>query len=726
MGKFETKRDRLESEIEEPDADRDLQLWDGDDISELVWTPRDPCVASPLASGINLADTGTWTDLLRSSSAVRELYANYVDGEHRHLIRCAHQTVLSKSGSICLARHDASSEGAVKCAPGKHGVTLRLTTKCKADWNVGDGVLECHTRSGPSGTDVFWFLRMLTPGVRLRINHTQYRPPANSLIGPLSPFTILEYFNKGPAVSFLFLNVAALDYTPVKSSTDLNLELNFDNQDDDFFSPEAGKTYLSDSAEPINIEAFRRQERRRPEVSTSQDSRLERARAALEEVERKNNPSAYFRNRLEYWRERERAEGNGKLVNPIVPSGEILASDCLRGISAVTEAIRREHGVEFTFTNEQTIQFLPHYVVRDSPFLRISGARREWLLPWTVHNHHFLIRVLEADTPDGGNVQCHVYDSMGFHLENQRHVLVDQIRQAILNSGWFETPEFPDAVPTMPDDSFIWPNTAQQGDGTSCGVITVLNAWICAFGLWPVEYEFPQLSYGLMIMARELINLALAGFMDSNTITAFLRSYGLVDRDANVPADRTFSRTMAFYNEAADLDRQLQTRVLADIYTAANTQPFSLESTVAIINRAFGSGTVWEGCDIEDLENGLRTWLESTAATSVPSGEASPSSPGTMTLALTSEGTFRPFDAAELQQLPEDELRQIFAYFRAQLNVAEAVATRERIKAVDAQNNRTTGVDNGGTSSERTSSGRTSNRVLDPEDSDFCCKCVFM
>ena len=77
----------------------------------------------------------------------------------------------------------------------------------------------------------------------------------------------------------------------------------------------------------------------------------------------------------------------------------------------------------------------------------------------------------------------------------------------------------------------IYETTPHQGSGNQCGLYTVLNAWANMLGIQIVKktkLKLPEEKTleGFHRKGTMIVNLALAGHMDSRTIQAFLKVYG--------------------------------------------------------------------------------------------------------------------------------------------------------------------------------------------------------
>lgn len=179
---------------------------------------------------------------------------------------------------------------------------------------------------------------------------------------------------------------------------------------------------------------------------------------------------------------------------------------------------------------------------------------------------------------------------------------------------------------------------------------------------------------------REIINLAIAGFMDSDTILAFLRACNLVDTNADIPADRSFGRTMEFPDEVVDVDMHSRERHLAELYRDSGLTPLSLRSTVAMIRSVVSDNDITEvlteKAQADLIEEAFWTW-RSTLAHSETALPTSPRSPNTMAQALMLHSDL-------LHGLPAEDVATVFAYIQTQLeeegNLALAAAIRNSVK----------------------------------------------
>lgn len=180
---------------------------------------------------------------------------------------------------------------------------------------------------------------------------------------------------------------------------------------------------------------------------------------------------------------------------------------------------------------------------------------------------HFVFAVAERRNND--IVETTVKDSAPGHVS--REDLFEATRGLVTLSGWMGVDPQGNPVPAEPSFPVeSYPEVPRQYCGNTCGLYVILNAWACMLGI-PTR---PQRVFvrahphrRFHTLALQLINLALAGFMDSSTIQAFLNVLGYaVQQDVNdltvhvvrADAQRMDQRILADrVMEQRDLDRAL-------------------------------------------------------------------------------------------------------------------------------------------------------------------------
>lgn len=231
-------------------------------------------------------------------------------------------------------------------------------------------------------------------------------------------------------------------------------------------------------------------------------------------------------------------------------------SQVLRAMAAVAISIRNEHGAEIALLHDIPTQALQLFdnvgqqgQVAPPTGWQVTAPGEEWHFPWLEGaNHHYFIRVRRRIPPTkDSEVIVEVYDSLR-DFDPRSSKTERNIAKAINESGWCNTPT--GRVTVRPED-IQWAFAAYQTDAHHCGPYTILNSWIHMLGLTPQKLTPNDAT---METARDLINAAVQGQVDSAIIHAFLMCYGFVDHESVVQADRTFHRTSLVLHRNAVTD----------------------------------------------------------------------------------------------------------------------------------------------------------------------------
>ena len=142
---------------------------------------------------------------------------------------------------------------------------------------------------------------------------------------------------------------------------------------------------------------------------------------------------------------------------------------------------------------------------------------------------HLLLAVAEKTHAESGKVKIEILDSY------EQNIHPDAIRRRAqgIACAWLGTEVEPE---------FDFRDVPQQARRSNvCGLYVILNAWAIMLDIGPIRkgrrrrgrcgIHWDFVDYGL-----EIVNLALAGFMDSRTIRAFLNRFGYTDVEE--PTDR--------------------------------------------------------------------------------------------------------------------------------------------------------------------------------------------
>lgn len=144
--------------------------------------------------------------------------------------------------------------------------------------------------------------------------------------------------------------------------------------------------------------------------------------------------------------------------------------------------------------------------------------------------HHLLAVARVAD----GFILVTVLNSL--HNYVKREKIEEVVTSVVTRSGWLGKDHSGDsALPVWPTIKFEYPRVPTQEGVNTCGLYVILNAWATMLELEITpsrirrrlpRKERPQTPFITALM--ELINLAIAGYLDTETIVAFLVSYGYV------------------------------------------------------------------------------------------------------------------------------------------------------------------------------------------------------
>ena len=138
----------------------------------------------------------------------------------------------------------------------------------------------------------------------------------------------------------------------------------------------------------------------------------------------------------------------------------------------------------------------------------------------------------------GDGVRIHIIDSSPGIVPQEE--IREKARDFLTKSGWAGLDELHN--PTRNEDiPVIFPTVPRQVRGSnSCGLHVIFNAWAVMLKIL-LTPDFPGQgldSAGFLERGLEIVNLALAGFMDSETIRAFMRVYGYSrEQDLRDPAE---------------------------------------------------------------------------------------------------------------------------------------------------------------------------------------------
>lgn len=169
-----------------------------------------------------------------------------------------------------------------------------------------------------------------------------------------------------------------------------------------------------------------------------------------------------------------------------------------------------------------------------STFAQKKGMKR----PSPGIGHHLLAVARVAD----GFIIVTVLNSLHNYVKHEK---IEEVATSVITrSGWLGKDESGDnPLPVWPTVKFEYPRVPTQEGLNTCGLYVILNAWATMLELEITpnrtrrrlpKNETPETPFTTALM--ELINLAIAGHLDTETIVAFLVSYGYIlePRDLNI------------------------------------------------------------------------------------------------------------------------------------------------------------------------------------------------
>ena len=189
---------------------------------------------------------------------------------------------------------------------------------------------------------------------------------------------------------------------------------------------------------------------------------------------------------------------------------------------------------------------------------------------------HLLLCVAELVNDRPLTVQCHLLDSRPGLVNDERIEL--KVKQIIRSSGWLGTNKSRINFGLRPFMRIPVPN--QVGDNT-CGLHVIFNAWATMLGISIHPYHLRRgrppvgdneaIDQMFVTTGLEIVNLALAGFMDSARIQAFFNVFGYsVEQRFSDPTRAVISVHAVGMNQEK-FRRTLQKRYWNNVLACART-----------------------------------------------------------------------------------------------------------------------------------------------------------
>jgi hypothetical protein len=261
---------------------------------------------------------------------------------------------------------------------------------------------------------------------------------------------------------------------------------------------------------------------------------------------------------LQHFR-RQRYAAGGSNAAQIERSVNLLDEDVVLAIASLWEGLR-QNGVEFaygtancfrgnrdaaTVMEGMTVVLQPHPLIMPLLFVReySSDTRAPTGTAKRGHNPigHLILAVAERPSAASNDVRLIFMDSAP--QPNARQTYRDSVQGLVRYSGWMGVDAAGHALPSNPRFTEEWRPCPLQEGGNTCGMSTIFNAWAYMLGIPVVpsgvrrKRAVNKGTRAYMATGLEIVNLAIAGLMDSGTIQAFMNYYGYSDHeDPNDPA----------------------------------------------------------------------------------------------------------------------------------------------------------------------------------------------
>ncbi|KAG9817734.1 hypothetical protein KCU68_g18384, partial [Aureobasidium melanogenum] len=489
--------------------DLKLHRWTAEGFEHMVYTPPVSSLPSPFGLDFHL-DQDTKDTVAQFGPAVQvafEATSSVAD------MSGARQTLLDLCNNEQVAWIDPLQPITLKAGEG-----LSLSQE-------NDGKRTIRFRRVFSAYATRWFA-FVQRDTHLTVNGQSYPKTHDIVIGPLPPFSVVEYHDRAV---FLYLNRESVDYRPGELDSQPSISRILASLKDDKDSGSKKGTTVATAALT-----------RGGTVDTKPSAKTE-----FEIQPEDNNSCEYFRWRMQEWKLLQK-RSNVALIEPARPAyynhrAEWLADTVVfRAIASVTTAIGLENNVDFAMIDEWGYRQLKNYKGAEDEPLATAGRNKDLLLPYNTDDkvgvHWLLVHARYVNNKP----EIHVYDTLNMVKGTEA-----TIKRAILNTRLYDVEE--DVASDLRKIDLTHHTVARQPNSWECGYLTVLNAWCLALGMEPGAKSHYATSMNRIQELIDMINLSMAGFMDSATIQAYMRCVGFVDAGYNtVASDRHFTRSVPF------------------------------------------------------------------------------------------------------------------------------------------------------------------------------------
>ncbi|KAL9089446.1 MAG: hypothetical protein Q9165_005767 [Trypethelium subeluteriae] len=193
------------------------------------------------------------------------------------------------------------------------------------------------------------------------------------------------------------------------------------------------------------------------------------------------------------------------------------------------------------------------------PIVKTGGSIGEGAQDAVIHgldpkaNHNVLI-VFEIT--DCGEVKRSWIDSAPHFLAPRSGEIIAEIMDLMARLPWGRR-RLEDPLPPLAG-GLNWLKTPRQTEHMTCGIHTIINGWVAALGL-EINDQLDMTGDKFAERGAQLINCAMLGLVDCDTIYAFLRAFEYVKPTA-IPERLRFDRTrrVATEGELGDLVEMAQ------------------------------------------------------------------------------------------------------------------------------------------------------------------------
>lgn len=237
--------------------------------------------------------------------------------------------------------------------------------------------------------------------------------------------------------------------------------------------------------------------------------------------------------------EREKLEKH--TYHQINKTGRLLDDDVVFAIAAVWQRLWT-HKTRFAFCHADVFRWCRKPDSTDHG-LRSVGAPHPLIMPLLFNpdddpippqmmgkkigavrseDGHFLLVIAERKSANANEVTLRIMDSAPGSMSSNVYRAAAQ--NIVRYSGWMGVDRAGKPLAVKPQFTEEIVNVPLQSDDVSCGVHVIFNAWAYMLGI-PITPNAVRGNRSLYKEGRDLINLALTGCLNIQTIQAFLNSY---------------------------------------------------------------------------------------------------------------------------------------------------------------------------------------------------------